>query len=125
MQSSDYDVEAVNDLIASLNDSVEALRANGRSAPAREQSIERLSNYVAELGAQPTAGGAQRPLLGSDDDTFERPEAALERGEEHLRAKFERALSDADLAPRTHDLVAEAFTNVNAREVSAGLRLAA
>src|SRR3546814_20199206 len=38
----------------------------------------------------------------------------VERGEDHIKAKFEIALKDTDLEPATRSVIREAFTSVKA-----------
>jgi uncharacterized protein (TIGR02284 family) len=38
----------------------------------------------------------------------------VERGEDHIKAKFEIALKDTDLAPATRGIIRDAFTSVKA-----------
>ena len=148
MQPSDYDVETLNDLIATTIDSVDGYRAAAQDAASsrvetlfyqrateREEVTDRLQDYVRELGGIPVAdgsaaGGAHRLFAGlretvanADDDTVM---TEVERGEDHLKAKYERALSDADLAPRTREVIGEAFETVkHSNDEARDMKLAA
>lgn len=132
----EYDIKILNGLIATTIDSVNGYRealedAEGQNfrsifadrANEREAVVTELRARVSALGGNPEddgtlAAGAHRlfmnikdSLTGSDDTAII---AEVERGEDHIKAKYEAALADQDLSPETAAVVRTAFTSVKA-----------
>lgn len=132
----EYDIKILNGLIATTIDSVNGYReameeADGQHfrsifadrANEREAVVTELRARVRALGGNPEddgtlVAGAHRmfmnlkdSLTGSDDTAII---AEVERGEDHIKAKYETALADQDLAPDTAAVVRSAFTSVKA-----------
>ncbi len=130
----EHDVKVINALISTTIDSVEGYRAAADDAAneqfrsiftsradEREEVVRELQEHVRELGGQPeddgsALAGAHRfmmnvrdALTGRDDDAVI---AEVERGEDHIKHKYEAALSDADLAPQCRDIVQRCFRSV-------------
>lgn len=129
-----HDVSVLNSLIATTVDSVDGYRtaaADSNSeqfrsifidrADEREDLILDMQTRVRELGGEPedegtALAGAHRVFLnlrnavtGSDDAAVV---AEVERGEDHIKSKFETALADDRLTGETRDLVRECFASV-------------
>ena len=134
MQSHINDIETVNDLIKTTIDSVDGYRSAAEDADSRQFSsvffdranerqevVTRLQQHVRSLGGEATdsgslAAGAHRTfmnlrdaLTGTDDKAVI---AEVERGEDHIKAKFENALSEADLGNDTRSIISECYQSV-------------
>lgn len=130
----EHDVKVINALISTTIDSVEGYRAAADDAAneqfrsiftsradEREEVVRELQEHVRELGGKPeddgsALAGAHRfmmnvrdALTGRDDDAVI---AEVERGEDHIKNKYEAALSDADLAPQCRDIVQRCIRSV-------------
>ena len=129
-----HDIRVLNDLIETTIDSAEGYAEAARetqsprfSVTFRERASERrlvatrLQQKVEELGGTPEDDGS---VLASAHRMFTNLRKSLhdetavidevERGEDHIKAKFEIALKDADLAPATRSIIRDAFTSVKA-----------
>ena len=134
MTPNEREVETLNDLIKTTIDSVDGYRSaaedaentNYRSiffdrANERTAIAEQLQSYVRELGGDPTtdgsiAAGAHRAfmdlksaLTGNDDVAVV---AEVERGEDHIKHKFEKAMSDQDISPETRSIIDRCYVSV-------------
>ena len=128
-------VATLNSLIATTLDSVDGYRKAADEANAaqfkdqffsraneRQAIVADFQAKVRELGGEPEDDGtvlasAHRAFLGLRDMlTGERDDAAVvaevERGEDHIKSKFESALKDEDLDPAVRGLIQSAFTSV-------------
>lgn len=130
-------IATLNSLIATTLDSVDGYRKAAEEANAaqfREIFLDRASERqtvvadfqakVRELGGNPEDDGtvlasAHRTFLGlrdkltgpRDDDAVI---AEVERGEDHIKSKFESALADTDLDPPVRQLIETGYTSVRA-----------
>lgn len=134
MQSQNHNIEIVNDLITTTIDSVDGYREAGEEANSdqfrsvffdraneRQDVADRLQDYVRELGGTPTdsgslSAGAHRAFMnlrdavtGTDDRAVV---AEVERGEDHIKMKFENALADADLDSSTRSVISQCYQSV-------------
>jgi uncharacterized protein (TIGR02284 family) len=134
MQNTDYDVKVLNGLITTTVDSVEGYRDAAKDATnerfrsifferadEREDVVLELQTRVRELGGDPQSGGTvlagvhrafmglKDAITGSDDTAII---AEVERGEDHIKHKYEDALKDGDLSPATVDVIRECFSSV-------------
>lgn len=132
---SDKNIGTLNSLIATTLDSVDGYRKAADEANAerfkdvflsraneRQAIVTNFQAKVRELGGNPEDDGtvlasAHRAFLGLRDAlTGDRDDRAVvaevERGEDHIKSKFESALKDDDLDPAVRQLVQTAFTSV-------------
>jgi uncharacterized protein (TIGR02284 family) len=134
MQNTDYDVKVLNGLITTTVDSVDGYREAARDASnerfrsifferadEREDVVLELQTRVRELGGDPESGGTtlagvhrafmglKDAVTGSDDDSII---AEVERGEDHIKHKYEDALNDGDLSQDTVAVIRECFSSV-------------
>ncbi|MBV1688515.1 PA2169 family four-helix-bundle protein [Novosphingobium sp. G106] len=130
------DVSILNSLIATLLDSIDGYQksagdienkalADKFTARARERqsAVTKLQAAVASAGGNPEddgtlLAGAHRAFIslkeavsGKDDKAIV---AEIERGEDHLKEKFEKALADTDLSPAGRAAADEAWQSVRA-----------
>jgi len=134
MTETNHDIRTLNGLIATTLDSVDGYTeaakdaANSRYAQLftarageRRQVVTALQGEVLRLGGNPeddgtVLAGAHRAFLdlkaavtGQDDKAIVNE---VERGEDHIKAKFEDALKDADLSPETKAAILTAYGSV-------------
>ncbi len=133
MSRTDHDVKVLNDLIETTIDSAsgyeEAARDAGNTrfadtfasrAQERAQVTAQLQRQVRMLGAEPEDDGSVlarahrmfvnlRKSLGSGDAAVV---DEVERGEGHIKAKFEHALKDGQLSPPTRSVIMQAYVSV-------------
>ncbi|MGP1281663.1 MAG: ferritin-like domain-containing protein [Parasphingopyxis sp.] len=127
-------VRTLNGLIATTLDSVDGYTKAADDATSerfaqlfRDRAAERLQvadQLKAEVrrhGAEPEDDGtilaaAHRAFLGLRDAVTGTDDEAIvkevERGEDHIKAKFEDALRDDDLEPQSRAVVEQCFTSV-------------
>ena len=128
------DISTLNSLIATTIDSVDGYAEAAKDADSSrfstifsERSAERrsvltmLQAEVSRLGGDPeddgtVLAGAHRMFLnlksvvtGNDDKAIV---DEVERGEDHIKAKFEEALNDQALAPEVATVIRECFVSV-------------
>jgi len=132
----DHDVSVLNGLITTTLDSMKGFEDAAEDAKntvfatmfadfahERAQVVAVLQAEVRELDGEPEEsssmlGAAHRGIMDlkqafagkSDKEIIEE----VERGEDHIKAKFEEALMDADLQPTTIAVIEEGFTSVKA-----------
>ncbi len=134
MIDTSHDISTLNGLIATTIDSVDGYRASATdvenprfaelfTARASERSsvAEQLRAEVRRLGGNPEDDGTalaaghrafvnlKAAVAGRDDQAIV---AEVERGEDHIKAKFEAALKDGDLSPQCRSLVETAYGSV-------------
>jgi uncharacterized protein (TIGR02284 family) len=130
------EISTLNSLIATTIDSItgyedsatnidnERLRETFRQrANERQKIVEDLRAQVRRLGGEPEESGS---FLGKAHQRFEDLKAAVtgrdeqaiinevERGEDHLKAKFESALNDGNLSPDARAAVQRCYESVRA-----------
>jgi uncharacterized protein (TIGR02284 family) len=134
MFDTNHDIRTLNGLIATTIDSVDGYRTSATdvenprfaelfTARASERSsvAEQLRAEVRRLGGNPEDDGTalaaghrafvnlKAAVTGRDDQAIV---AEVERGEDHLKAKFEAALKDEDLSPQCRSLIEMAYSSV-------------
>jgi uncharacterized protein (TIGR02284 family) len=134
MSNNSHDISTLNSLIATTIDSVdgytEAAKDSDNSrfsamftsrAGERRQVATKLQQEVSRLGGNPeddgtVLAGAHRVFLnlkaavtGKDDKAIVNE---VEAGEDHIKAKFEDALEDAELSPQVKAVVRECYGSV-------------
>jgi len=136
MTDTSHDIRTLNGLIATTIDSVDGYRTSAQdvqnprfaelfTARASERSsvAEQLRAEVKRLGGDPEDDGTilaaghrafvnlKSAVTGRDDQAIVNE---VERGEDHIKAKYEEALKDDDLSPQCRTLVETAFKSVKA-----------
>ena len=136
MAEHDKNTTTLNTLIATLLDSVDGYTKAGQDidnpelagrfnarARERQSAVAGLQAAVASLGGNPeddgtVLAGAHRMFLGLKEAVTGRDDKAIvnevERGEDYLKAKFEAARDNVDLAPQARTAVDAAWTSVKA-----------
>ena len=134
MTDTSHDIRTLNSLIATTIDSVDGYRASATdvenprfaelfTARAAERSsvAEQLRAEVRRLGGTPQDDGTalaaghrafvklKSAVTGRDDQAIVNE---VERGEDHIKAKYEAALKDDDLSPQCRSLVEMAYSSV-------------
>lgn len=131
-----HDISVMNGLITTTLDSMEGFEdaaedaGNTRFAAMfadfardRRQLATSLQKGVLELGGKPEddaslLGAAHRSIMNLKQLLTGKNEKAIieevERGEDHIKAKFEDALSDTRLQSSTLTVIREGFTSVKA-----------
>lgn len=129
-----HDIRTLNSLIATTIDSIDGYTeaaqdsASGRFASIftartaeRRQVATQLQAEVTRMGGNPeddgtVLAGAHRMFLnlksamtGKDDQAIINE---VERGEDHIKAKFEAAIADNDLSPQTKSVIQSCYTSV-------------
>lgn len=136
MSTTDHDIRTLNTLIATTLDSVDGYTEAAKDsdsgrfaslftsrATERRRVVSNLQQQVRSLGGNPEddgtlLAGAHRVFLnlkatltGKDDEAII---AEVERGEDHIKSKFEDALDDTDISSATRTVIEQAFTSVRA-----------
>lgn len=134
MADTSHDIRTLNGLIATTIDSVDGYRTSAQevdnsryaelfTARASERSsiAEQLRAEVKRLGGNPEDDGTilaaghrafvnlKAAVTGRDDQAIV---AEVERGEDHIKAKYEEALKDDSLSNESRSLVQTAFASV-------------
>lgn len=124
----------LNDLIATTLDSVDGYRKAAEKADnsrytelfnqfasEREQAVRMLQAEVRAQGGEPEDDGtmlaaAHRAFLTVVDAVTGRDDKGVidevERGEDHIKAKYERAMRDTDLDASTRSAIEQAYGSV-------------
>jgi uncharacterized protein (TIGR02284 family) len=132
--TTEHDIKILNNLIETTIDSAEGYGEAAKDAhntryaasfqqraSERRQVAQRLQQQVRSLGGNPEDDGTVlakahrmfvelRAKMSSKDDTAIVDE--VERGEDHIKAKYEDALKDSDVTAGTRSLINEAFVSV-------------
>jgi uncharacterized protein (TIGR02284 family) len=130
----DHDIRTLNSLIETTLDSADGYSQAAKDAKSealvalfRDRSLERrqvattLQQRVRELGAEPEEEGTVlasahrmfvnlRTSLTSNDNKAVVYE--VERGEDHIKSKFENAMKDEEVSPGTMAIISDAYTSV-------------
>ena len=134
MTDTSHDIRTLNGLIATTIDSVDGYRTSASdvenprfaelfTARASERSsvAEQLRGEVKRLGGNPEDDGTilaaghrafvnlKSAVTGRDDQAIVNE---VERGEDHIKAKFEDALKDDSLAPESRTAIEAAYGSV-------------
>ena len=134
MTDNSHDIRTLNGLIATTIDSVDGYRTSASdvenprfaelfTARASERSsvAEQLRGEVKRLGGNPEDDGTilaaghrafvnlKSAVTGRDDQAIVNE---VERGEDHIKAKFEDALKDNSLAPESRTAIEAAYGSV-------------
>ncbi len=134
MTDTSHDIRTLNGLIATTIDSVDGYRTSAEAvdsprfaelftarASERSSVAEQLRAEVAKLGGNPEDDGTllaagHRVFVNLKGAVTSRDDQAIiaevERGEDHIKAKYEDALKDGDLAPDTRNLIQTAYGSV-------------
>jgi uncharacterized protein (TIGR02284 family) len=132
--SSDHDISVLNGLIKTTLDSMQGYEDAAKDAEStqfatmfadfardRGQVATQLRGVVQSLGGNPEDDSSflaaahrtfmdLKQLFATKDDKAIIQE--VERGEDHIKAKFETALQDNELSPQTLAAIREGFTSV-------------
>jgi len=136
MIDTSHDIRTLNSLIATTIDSIDGYEESikevetGRfvelfraRADERRQIVGQLRREVARLGGNPEddgtfLAGAHRAFLNLKATVATLDDKAnigeVERGEDHIKAKFQDALKDDKLSPETRSTIESAFQSVKA-----------
>lgn len=131
MTSNDHDIKVLNGLIETTIDSAEGYAEAAKDADntrysaafiqrasERRQVVTELSSEVRKLGGTPEDDGTVlasihrkfvelKAKMSSKDDTAIVDE--VERGEDHIKAKYEDALKDTEISAPTRALIDKAY----------------
>lgn len=133
MSNHDHDVKILNGLIETTIDSAEGYQEAAKDAESsryaatfqsraveRKQVTSTLQQQVRTLGGKPEDDGT---VLASAHRVFVNLRKSLgkgdvavvdevERGEDHIKAKFEDALKDDEVSPSTRQVISHAYASV-------------
>ncbi|MBA3668228.1 MAG: PA2169 family four-helix-bundle protein [Sphingomonas sp.] len=134
MTDTSHDIRTLNGLIATTIDSVDGYRTSAEAvdssrfadqfkarADERSSVAESLRAEVSRLGGNAEDDGTllaagHRAFVNLKGAVTSRDDQAIvnevERGEDHIKAKFESALEDRDLSSETRSAIELAFTSV-------------
>lgn len=136
MSDTDYDIRTLNRLVATTIDSIDGYSESATAvdghrfaemfnqrAGERRQVVSQLQAEVARLGGNPEDDGtalaaAHRGFVGLKSAVTGRDDTAIiaevERGEDHIKAKFEEALADEKIGTQTRTAIQDAYSSVRA-----------
>ncbi len=136
MTETSHDIRTLNGLIATTIDSIDGYEESAKAvdsgrygdlftarAAERRQVCEQLRSEVSRLGGNPEddgtlLAGAHRAFLDLKATVATRDDKAViaevERGEDHIKAKYEAALKDDSLSPETRAAIERAYGSVKA-----------
>jgi uncharacterized protein (TIGR02284 family) len=134
--SSDNDISVLNGLIKTTLDSMKGYEDAAKDAEStqyatmfadfardRSQVATQLQAHVRALGGEPEMdssllGAAHRSFMDLKQAITGKNDKAIilevERGEDHIKAKFQDAMKEADMAPVTSAAIAEGYESVRA-----------
>ena len=134
MADTSHDIRTLNSLIATVIDSIDGYSESAKDAESgrfasmfndratgRREVLTRFQAEVGRLGGNredegTTAAAAHRGFVNLKSAVTGRDDKAVinevERGEDHIKSKFEDALRDDDLSPQTRSVIQECFTSV-------------
>ena len=134
MADTSHDIRTLNSLIATVIDSIDGYAESAKDAGSsrfasmfndraaeRRQVLTRLQAEVGRLGGNPeddgtAAAAAHRGFVNLKSAVTGQDDKAVidevERGEDHIKHKFESALDDGDLSPGVRDVIRECFISV-------------
>jgi uncharacterized protein (TIGR02284 family) len=134
MLNSTNDISVLNSLIATTLDSVDGYETSAADiedaslasmftarASERRNVVSQLQAEVSRLGGNPEddgtiLAGAHRMFVNLKSAVTGQDNKAIvnevERGEDHIKAKYEAALNDADLSPETRSVIQTAWQSV-------------
>ncbi len=129
-----HDVKVLNTLITTTIDSARGFAAAAEEddntqhsqffsqmANERSQCAMQLQSQVAALGGRPEdsssfAAAAHRGFMNLKQAVMGNSDEAIveevERGEDHIKAKYEAALQDDELSPDTREVIQQAYQSV-------------
>lgn len=131
--SPQHDIKILNSLIETTLDSVDgygeaakdAANASYKNlfqqrASERRQVVDELQGQVRALGGKPDDDGSvlaagHRVFLKLRDGLTKGDDSVIsevERGEDHIKAKYQSALDDAELSASVRDVVVRAYSSV-------------
>jgi len=132
----DHDISVLNGLITTTLDSMKGYEDAAKDAENtqfatlfadfarnRGQAVTALQAAVQHLGGETETGGsfiaaAHRTFLDLKKAFSANSDKAIidevERGEDHIKAKFETAMQDERLAPESRSVIREAYVTVRA-----------
>lgn len=134
MADTSHDIRTLNGLIATIIDSVDGYSESAKDVDStrfkelflarsseRRELAEALRSQVSSLGGNPEDDGTilavghrafvnlKSAVTGKDDKAVVNE---VERGEDHLKAKFENALKDDALSPTVRTTIESAWSSV-------------
>lgn len=134
MADTSHDIRTLNGLIATTVDSIDGYTEAAKDADGtrfadmfnsnagdRRGVVSKLQAEVARLGGNPeddgtTLAAAHRGFLGLKAAVTGKDDKAIvdevERGEDHIKHKFEAALNDTELAPETRTAIEGCYQTV-------------
>ena len=133
MANTDHDLRVVNSLIETTIDSVDGYREAAsdaqnptlrtlfeRRASERQAAVAALQAYVVSQGGKPEDDGtvlakAHRVFVDLRSAMSKGDEAVVkevERGEDHIKHKYEDAVKDVELTPSARDVIDKAYASV-------------
>ena len=130
----DNSIRTLNSLIATTIDSIDGYHESAQAAESsrfaemfnnraseRREVLTKLQAEVGRLGGKPEDDGtalaaAHRGFVDLKSAVTGRDDKAIinevERGEDHIKEKFERAMEDTDLLPETRMVIEECYASV-------------